>query len=348
MRVEPLDSRRQQILEAVVRTHISTGEPVGSGTVARQTGHRVSSATIRNEMAGLEEAGYLRQPHTSAGRLPTAKAYEFYAQEVAARARLRPADQVWINRQLPVETDATELLARAPHVLAELLHGIGLVLVPPLARTELDQVRFVALDDQRVLAILMTRSGLVRDKAIRAREPLHAEELNRMSDYINRNFRGWTLEAARREIERRAAAERSEFLRRALALCRESFDAEEDAALLHLDGVAHLLEPAGASPEELRQLLQAVEEKERLARFLADCVESPEHPLRVWIGLERLGPAMNDFVLVGARYGADLSRQGRGQPGLLGVLSRTRMDYARAITAVGYVATLFNRALAEN
>jgi len=342
MRVEPLDSRRQQILEAVVRTHISTGEPVGSATVARRTGRRVSSATIRHEMAALEEAGYLRQPHTSAGRLPTPKAYELYAQEVAARARLRPADQVWINRQLPVEqADTSELLARAPHVLAELLHGIGLVLAPPLARTELEQVRFVALDDQRVLAILMTRSGLVRDKAIRARERLHPDDLNRMSDYINGNFRGWTLEAARREIERRAAAERSEFLRRAVALCRESFDAEEEATLLHLEGVAHLLEPAGASPEELRQLLQAVEEKERLARFLADCVESPEHPLRVWIGLERLGPAMSDFALVGARYGA-------AQPGLLGLLSHTRMDYARAISAVGYVATLFDRALAEN
>ncbi len=341
MRVEPLDSRQQQILEAVVRTHISTGEPVGSVTVARQTGRQVSSATIRTEMAALEEAGYLRQPHTSAGRLPTSKAYEVYAQGVATRARLRPADQVWINRQLPVEqADASELLARAPHVLAELLHGVGLVLLPALTRTELEQVRFVALDDQRVLAIVMTRSGLVRDKAIRARERLHPDELNRMSDYINRNFRGWTLEAARREIERRAAAERSEFLLRAVALCRESFDAEESTALLHLEGVANLLEPAGASPEQLRQLLQAVEEKERLARFLADCVESPEQP-HIWIGLERLGSAMNDFALVGARYGA-------AQPGLLGLLSRTRMDYARAITAVGYVATLFDRALAEN
>jgi heat-inducible transcriptional repressor len=336
VRVEPLDSRRQQILEAVVRTHISTGEPVGSATVAHQTGRKVSSATIRNEMAALEEAGYLRQPHTSAGRVPTAKAYELYAQDVAIRARLRPADQVWINRRLPEQADTSELLVRAPHVLAELLHGIGLVLMPPLTRTELEQVRFVALDDQRVLAVLMTCSGLVRDKAIRARERLHPDELNRMSDYINSHFRGWTLEAARREIERRAEAERSEFLRRALALCRESFAAEPEAALLHLEGVAHLLEAGGANPEELRQLLQAVEEKERLARFLADCAESPE---RIWIGLERLGPAMNDFALVGARYGG-------GQPGLLGLLSRTRMDYARAISAVGYVATLFDRALA--
>ncbi len=344
MRVEALDARQQAILDVVVRTYITTGEPVASATVARRTGRRVSSATIRNEMAALEEAGYLHQPHTSAGRIPTPKAYQFYTQEVAAKASLRPAEQSWIDRQLPVDrTDAADLLPRAPHVLAELCHGIGLVLVPPLPRTVLEQVRFVPLDDQRVLAVLVTRAGLVRDKAIRTRERLHPDELGRMTDYINQHFRGWTLEAAQREIERRAKAERSEFLRRALALCEESFEPAADAALLHCEGVAHLLERGSdARPEELRQLLEAVEEKERLARFLADCIESPEEPLRIWIGLEQFSPAMKGFALVSARYGAD--RPG----GLLGLLSRTRMDYERAIPAVSYVASLFDRALAEN
>jgi len=343
MRVETLDARQQAILDVVVRTYITTGEPVASATVARRTGRRVSSATIRNEMAALEEAGYLHQPHTSAGRIPTPKAYEFYTREVAATARLRPTEQDWIDRQLPLG-DASELLPRAPHVLAEFCHGIGLVLVPPLPRTVLDQVRFIPLDAQRVLAVLVTRAGLVRDKAIRTRETLAADELARMTDYINRNFRGWTLEAVRGEIERRAKAERSEFLRRALALCEESFEPEVGTARLHCEGVAHLLERSSeARPEELRQLLEAVEEKERLARFLADCIESPEEPLRIWIGLEKFSPAMKGFALVSARYGA-------GQPGsgLLGLLSRTRMDYNRAIPAVSYVATLFDRVLAEN
>ncbi len=344
MRVEALDARQQAILDAVVRTYITTGEPVASATVARRTGRRLSSATIRNEMAALEEAGYLHQPHTSAGRIPTPKAYEFYTQEVAATARLRPTEQDWIDRQLPLEgAGAAELLPRAPHVLAELCHGIGLVLVPPLPRTVLEQVRFIPLDAQRVLAVLVTRAGLVRDKAIRTREVLAADELARMTDYINQHFRGWTLEAARREIDRRAKAERSEFLRRALSLCEESFEPTEDTARLHCEGVAHLLDRGSdARPEELRQLLEAVEEKERLARFLADCIESPEE-LRIWIGLEQFSPAMKGFALVSARYGA-------GQPGsgLLGLLSRTRMDYARAIPAVSYVAALFDRALAEN
>ncbi len=161
----------------------------------------------------------------------------------------------------------------------------------------------------------------MRDKAIRTRVLLGADELGRMTDYINQHFRGWTLEAARREIERRAKAERSEFLRRALTLCEESFEPAEDTARLHCEGVAPLLERGSdARPEELRQLLEAVEEKERLALFLADCIESPEE-LSIWIGLERFSPAMKGFALVSARYGA-------GQPGsgLLGLLSRTRMD----------------------
>jgi heat-inducible transcriptional repressor len=342
MRVEPLDARRQDILATLVRGHISTGEPVSSAWVARRCGHQVSPATIRNEMAMLDEAGYLQQPHTSAGRVPTAKAYEFYAQDVASRGRLDPADQRWIQRHLGSEKEgAEELLARAPHVLSELCHGVGLVLVPPLEATVLDQVRFVPLEGRRVLAVLVARGGLVRDKIIRGREAFRPEELARMSAYLNQYFRGWTLEAIRGEMERRVAAERSQFLRQALALCRESF-AGSAAGALHVEGAAHLLDAAEARPEELRFLLEALEEKERLARLLTDFVETPERPLRILIGLEQLSPAMKDYAIIGARYG-----RGQAGGGSLGLLGRTRMDYDRAVTAVAYLAALFNRLLAE-
>ncbi|MBI2956295.1 MAG: hypothetical protein HYY26_03165, partial [Acidobacteria bacterium] len=273
------------------------------------------------------------------------KAYEFYAQEVALKARLRPSDEQWLRGQFPVEqSDAEELLARVPHALAELCHGVGLILLPPLARTVLEQVRFVPLDAHRVLAVVLTRTGLVRDKAVRTRQPFRPEELERMAAYLNEHFRGWTLEAIRREMEHRVAADRSEFLHQALNLCRESFDPEPPAEALHLEGVAHLLEPGReARPEELRRLLEALEEKERLARLLRDCVEAPEQPVRILIGLERLAPALKEFTLIGAPYG-----RSEASAGSLGLLGRTRMDYARAITAVSYLADLFDRALAEN
>lgn len=345
MTVEPIEGRQRDILAAVVRAHITTGAPVSSSAVAGRCGQAISSATVRNEMSDLEEAGYLFQPHTSAGRVPTAKGYEFYAQEVATKARLRPADQKWINRNLASEeADTQALLVRVPHVLSELCHGVGLVLVPPLAGTVLDQVSFVRLDDQRVLAVLVTRAGLVRDKVVRTRERFRGGELERMSTYLNQHFRGWTLKAIRAEIDRRVAAERSQFLRQALTLYRESFDPGDTPGDLHLEGTAHLLEQVEAvSPEALRELLAALEEKERLARLLEDCVESPEPPVHILIGLERLTPALKDFALIGARYGG-----GERPLGSLGLLGPTRMDYARVITAVGYVATLFDRVLTEN
>lgn len=345
MRSEALEERKRQILAAVVHAHIVTGAPVSSSNVARKSGMPISSATVRHEMASLEEAGYLHQPHTSAGRIPTARAYEFYAREVAAKARLSPADQKWIHRNLGAEkSDADQLLARVPHLLSELCHGVGLVLALPLAGTVLGQLRFVRLDDQRILAVVVSRAGRVRDKVVRTRERFRADELDRMSAYLNEHFRGWTLEAIRAEMERRVAAERSQFLRQAAALCRESFSPMDDRNELQMEGMAHLVEQVeAASPEALGELLQALEEKERLARLLSDCLETPESPLRIVIGLEQLTPAMKDFSLIGARYGRE-----EGVFGSLGLLGPTRMDYARAITTVAYVATLFNRLLMEN
>lgn len=345
MKAELLEGRKGEVLAAIVHTHIVTGSPVSSSTVARKHKGPISSATVRHEMASLEESGYLHQPHTSAGRVPTAKAYEFYAQEVAARARLRPADQKWINHNLARKgADAEQLLTRAPHVLSELCHAVGLALAPPLTGTALEQVRFVRLDDQRILAVVVTHTGRVRDKLVRTRESFRTDELERMSTYLNQHFRGWTLEAIRTEIERRVAAERSQSSRQALALGRESFDPDDAPGALHLEGMAHLIEQAEAvSPNEFRELLQALEEKERLAQLLSDCLESPDQPIRIVIGLERLTPAMKDFALISARYG-----RGRRVFGSLGLLGRTRMDYARAITAVSYTAALFDRLLTEN
>ncbi|MBI4467326.1 MAG: heat-inducible transcription repressor HrcA [Acidobacteria bacterium] len=345
MRVEPLEGRKREVLAAVVRAHIATGAPVSSSRLVGRSGLPVSSATVRNVMASLEEEGYLNQPHTSAGRLPTAQAYEFYAREIAARARLRPADQKRINRYLAAEEgDASQLLGRVPHVLSELCHGVGLVFVPPLAATVLGQLRFVRLDDRRILAVVVTRDGRVRDKVVRARERYRTDELDCMSTYLNENFRGWGLEAIHAELERRLAAERSQFLRQAAALCQQTFDLGDEPSTVQMEGMARLVEQLEATdPQALRELLQALEEKERLARLLADCLESPEPPVRIVIGLERLTPAMKDLAFIGAPYGGQT-----GVVGSLGLLGPTRMDYARAITAVRYVATLFNRLFAEN
>ncbi|MFQ5816924.1 MAG: heat-inducible transcriptional repressor HrcA [Terriglobia bacterium] len=340
--------RNQEILAAIVRTHIATGEPVASMRVARQQHGQLSSATIRNVMVHLENKGYLRQPHTSAGRIPTAKAYEFYARQAMRRAQLAPSDRNWIDAHLlgePMEAGA--LLPRASRVLSELVHGIGIVFTIPVMQAPLEQVCLLRVDTQRVLVVILTRTGLVRDTLVTVQEAYSQEELDRTAAYLNQNFAGWTLAAARAELERRAAHERSRYERlaaTAAALCRESVEEIHETAKVYLEGTANLIARAAeASQEELSVLLRTLEEKEKLVGLLSITLEQLEPGVQVMIGLQRLAPAIKHFALISASYGT------RERPlGSLAILGPTRMDYPRAITAVHYVARLFNRVLNEN
>lgn len=339
-----ITGRDQDILAAVVSAHIASGGAVPSAEVARRHG-RVSPATVRSVMVRLEQEGYLRQPHTSAGRIPTLKAFEMFARRVALQARLSSRDKNRIDGLMTAGDSAAEdLVERAPHALSECCHGVGLLVLSPISQTILEEIRFVLLAGNRVLVVAVTRAGLVRDKVVRTKEPYTRDELERMTAYLNQHFRGWTLEAIREEMERRVSTEHSRFLEQAFALCEESLDSAAEPGSLHLEGVAHLLEQAElADPEALRSLLQALEEKRRLAAFLGECVEEPETSLRILVGLEELSPAMKDFTLIGTSYGDQ-----KHPYGWLGFLGPARMDYARAITAVQYVAAKLNRSGAPN
>src|SRR4029077_10355964 len=158
----PNSERNRQILTAIVRAYIDTGEPVSSRTISRRHSESLSSATVRNVMADLEDEGYLFQPHTSAGRVPTASAYRFFAQQVAAQATLSPEDEEWIRSEFAAAGTAEEIAERAGHVLAEVSRGLGIVVSPPIAKTVLEHVRFVLLPDGRVVVVLVSTGGNTR------------------------------------------------------------------------------------------------------------------------------------------------------------------------------------------
>src|SRR6202043_3021606 len=191
----PHNERNRQILSAIVRAYIDTGEPVSSRTVSRRHSESLSSATIRNVMADLEDQGYLFQPHTSAGRVPTASAYRFFAQQVAAQAMLSPEDEEWIRGEFAAASTAEEIAERAGHVLAEVSRGLGIVVSPPIAKTVLEHVRFVLLPDGRVVVVLVSTGGNTRDKIIRPAREFNQPDLDRTADYLNRHYVGRTLEA---------------------------------------------------------------------------------------------------------------------------------------------------------
>src|SRR5215467_6116066 len=195
---QPIGNREREILTAIVETFISTGEPVGSRMLSRASREHLSPATIRNVMADLVDAGYLEQPHTSAGRVPSAAAYRYYVEQLSGKAQLSQADEGIIQDSLHGITDIQEFMERTSHVLSLISRNVGVTIAVSGPRNALEHVYFSRLGDQKVLAVVVTKSGLVRDRVLRLDLP--QVDLDVAARFINDNFRGWTLKDVRAEI----------------------------------------------------------------------------------------------------------------------------------------------------
>jgi heat-inducible transcriptional repressor len=335
----PNSERNQQILSAIVRTYIETGEPVSSRTISQRHVESLSSATIRNIMAELEEQGFLYQPHTSAGRVPTASAYRFFAQQVVARATLSAEDEDRIRGELAAASTGEEIAERAGHVLAEISKGLGIVVSPPIAKTVLEHIRFVPLPDGRVVVVLVSPGGMTRDKVIRPERTFGQQDLDHTAEYLNRHYAGCTLEAIRADLLARLAKEEEHYAlvaRNALELCDPGVLEQGSAQRVYIEGAAQM----AAAPEfndqaQLRDVLAAIEEKHRIIALLANCIDTPD-PVHVQIGVKGIDRAGAHLALISAPY----SLQDQSQ-GTVGVLGPMRMQYERAITAVAFVARAF-------
>src|SRR5262252_7261741 len=205
----PSGEREREILTAIVETFIATGEPVGSRTLARASREGLSAATIRNVMADLADAGFLEQPHTSAGRVPSTQAYRYYVEQLSGEAHLSRENESIIQDTLTGVSDVQEFMERTSHVLSLISHGVGVAVATSGPRNALEHVYFSRLGNQKVLAVVVTKSGVVRDRVLRL--DLQQAQLDAAARYINENFRGWTMEAMRSEIDRRIESERSEY-----------------------------------------------------------------------------------------------------------------------------------------
>ena len=203
--------RHQQILTDVVRTYIETGEPVSSRSIARRHIEPLSPATVRNVMADLEDEGYLYQPHTSAGRVPTAAAYRFFVEQVAAQATASPEDRQWIRRELEAAQTPEAVMERASHVLSAVSRGLGIFISPPLSKSVVEHVRFLLVPDNRVLVVLVSTGGVTRDKLIRPERPFRQEDLDRVAAHLNRHYVGWTLEAMRADLRGQVERDREQY-----------------------------------------------------------------------------------------------------------------------------------------
>ena len=367
-RVSP---RERLVLTAIIELYIATGEPVASQAVAHAFADRegLSSATVRNVMATLGEAGLLEQPHTSAGRVPTAAAFRYYVEQITrpdaqlgrmgagaqttgampqggsnmGSSSLSEARREQIEDSFTGVASSHEYLERTSHVLALISSGLGVALASSTAGQVLEHIHFSRLSTGRVLAVLVTQAGAVQDRVLTLDRDLTHLELETAARYLNENFRGWPIERIRSEVTRRVEVEReayAQMLTSVEELCRKgALTGGESGPAIFVDGMANLI-TAELDRERLRQMLLALEAKQRLVELLTAYVDGRQQEVRVVVGLDQASPAMQDLVLIGAS-----ARLGGANLGTVAVIAPTRIQYQEMIQAVRYIAKLSERIL---
>jgi len=338
-RAAGLTERQRQLLARVVEEYIASGQPVGSRYLVERAGLSVSPSTVRNELAELETRGLLTHPHTSAGRVPTERAYRLHADELLARQESRPGTFPLDLSELRREIDSA--LERTSEVLSRVTHMLALVSAPPLQTTTVRHVEVLLLNPRTVMAVVITSTGGVAKRLVDFVEPVDPGLAKWAREYLNERLAGLRLgtNAVRRALEEPSLSLPE---RRFLAALRPVFtDVLQSEQRLYLGGTAELLEDARGDELDLyRDVLVTLERRAALLELLGEALD----PLRTWVrvGGELDHPALQDAALVGATYG--LTNRALGAVGLLGPV---RMDYDKAIRSVRAAAQELSRFVEE-
>ncbi|MCY7346840.1 MAG: heat-inducible transcriptional repressor HrcA [Pyrinomonadaceae bacterium] len=348
------NARGRIILSAIINEHLITGEPIGSKIIAEKFANAagLSSATIRSVMSDLEDFGLVEQPHTSAGRIPTDRGYRFYVDNLLGVLQMSNEDLSLINKELGLNefdssTAPDRLMEKTSQLLSALSQNVGIVVSPSLAKDRLQHIEFVNLSDKRILVVLVSAPNIVHNKIIRMNEAIPNEQLDRTSNYLNARFSGKSLAEIRTEILKLMHEETSLFdkmLQTAMILCSQSIEDEADnRGEIYVDGASNILYKRDfADLERARELLRTIEEKSRLVQILTECIErdpSLKNNVQVVIGSENSAASLQNCTLITAPYRGG----GGGTVGTLSVLGPTRIEYARTISIVSYVARILEK-----
>jgi heat-inducible transcriptional repressor len=336
--------RSRRVLAALVREYIASGEPVPSSALAGAGGLEVSSATVRNILAQLETEGFLQQPHTSAGRVPTDLGYRCYVDlllESKRPSRAATAVEARLRRDTVPLVD--QVLVEASHVVSKASGTVGFAVGPAHESAVFDHIDFVPLGGTRILVIVVGSGGHVLQKAIDAGEVLDSSALRSAANYLNAEFAGLPLHRARQAVRARLTQERllyDELMARAMRLASSTFADLDNERPLYVEGAASLLEGFdGLDLSTLQDLLEMIEEKQRLVRLLDAYLDG--RGLTVVIGAEHPEPSLRSFSLVASAFD-----DGAGT-GTIGVIGPTRMHYSRAIAIVESAAQAVSRLLRD-
>jgi heat-inducible transcriptional repressor len=341
-----LTERSRRLLATLVRTYVETGEPVSSQLLARTSGLGVSSATVRNVLAQLEDDGYVHQPHTSAGRVPTDRAYRVFVDlllEGRRPARPPATVETHLRQQAGHSPLMDDLLASASHMVSRAARQVGFALAASDIAV-LRHIEFVPLAGSRVLVVVVSRSNQVMQKVVDAGEAVRPQDLIEAANYLNTEFAGMPLRDVREAVVARLQQERTLYdrlLARALRLAQSTLDQLPKAHAFHVEGAAALLEGAadGVTKSTLRALFEMMDEKERLVHLLNQYIDGPG--LTVVIGGEHSSPDLRPFSLV-----ASTAVDGHAMR-TVGVIGPVRMHYRRAIALVDGTTQVVTRVLRD-
>ena len=335
--MELLGERDTRVLKTVVVQYISTGEPVGSRTVAKLSGLNLSPASIRNLMLDLEERGFLRQPHTSAGRLPTALGFRYYVDHILPVQELAPGMQKQIKNALALrEVEPQELFRHASRVLSAASGHPALVLAPRPQGMRLKHIQFISMGGDGVLTVLVAQDHQVQTRFVRSTIRYTQGQLDRFSQYLNELCQNLTLGETRRQILARMEEDKHLFdkiVSQALSLSRQALQNEEEEEL-YIEGTSQILDYPEFTEDvaKIRALFRAFEEKHHLITLLDQTLAS--QGVQIIISPDEQFPEMQ-LSVVASSYSGD-----RTPVGSLGVIGPMRMDYGRLIPIVRYTASM--------
>lgn len=347
--MEPeLNERKQKILDAIIRTYLETGEPVGSRTISKYTDLNLSSATIRNEMADLEEMGYIVQPHTSAGRIPSDKGYRLYVDEII---RTKDQEVSEIKEMMIRKTDRMEkMMKQIVKVLASNTNYATMITGPSLHNTKLKFIQLSRVHDMQLLAVIVNDGNIVRNQIIDLDEPMDEDQILRLNILLNTRLNGLTIEEISLGLITQLKDEagiHSGVVSRVVDAVAEAISAGDEEVPVYTSGATNIFKyPELADPDKASELIMALEEKESLVNMIRGSQSTEEDPgtgIQVYIGGGADTDTMKNCAVVTASY--DL---GKGMKGTIGIIGPKRMDYENVVDNLKVLKQQLDSIFGEN
>jgi heat-inducible transcriptional repressor len=340
-----LEPRAREVLREIILQHIAYGEPIGSRTLSKCGKFQLSPASLRNVMADLEDLGFLQQPHTSAGRIPTDRGYRYFIDHLMKSRALTLREREVIDEEVGNASEIDEVLHLSSSVLSKLSDQVGVIFMPTLLQFAIRSMDFILVADNRIMCVAVGVNGVVVNKVIETRYVCSRDELEKISRYITCEFAGCTLDVIRRRLIRMTEQERAQhdqMLQKTISL---GIEAVNDVAPfeheLYVEGAASILnKPEFADAASFRKTFLALQEKEKLVEILETCLS--EEGLQILVGSESDFTQMHNFSIVARRYGS-----ASAPLGMVGIIGPMRMEYARMAPLVDYLSRALSRKIEE-